>query len=69
MGFSSALCREVALGVGKLNMQCSSGRIQKIVSYGVIPTDAVVRDVCLASADTKKCDLAFNGAALDAEIS
>ena len=68
LGFSSSVCKEVALGVGKLSLHCDTGTIQKIVSYGVIPTDADVRDVCMPTAYTKKCDPFFNHVTVEEEI-
>lgn len=56
LGFASALCEDVPLGVGKLSLDCPSGIITEIVDFGIIPHNAKVIDTCLSNIETKTCD-------------
>ena len=53
LGYSSALCRDVHLGVGKLTLSCTTGVIKDVVSFGVIPERAKIVDACLPNEETE----------------
>lgn len=54
-GFSSTLCRNIGVGIGKLSLSCETGRIKKIVDFGIIPSNARILDACLQNQETKPC--------------
>ena len=60
LGFADTRCRDTALAVDHLNLICNTGKIGRIVSFGVIPTDASVLDACLPNEETEQCNHVFN---------
>lgn len=54
IGFSSALCKDVTLQVGNLNLACPTAEIRRIESFGVIPSDGKVNDACWPNEETKR---------------
>jgi hypothetical protein len=38
---------------------CNTGKIGRIVSFGVIPTEASVLDACLPNEETEQCNHVF----------
>lgn len=53
LGYSSALWRDVHLGVGKLTLSWSTGVIKKVVAFGIIPENAHILDACLPNTETE----------------
>ena len=55
LGYSSALWRDVHLGVGKLTISCPTGVIKDVVSFGIIPENSNIQDICLPNEETEIC--------------
>ena len=60
LGFSDTKCKDTALAVDRLNIVCSTGKIGRIVSFGIIPSDASVLDACLPNDETRQCEGVYN---------
>lgn len=60
LGYSSALCRDVHLGVGKLTLSCDTGVIKDVVAFGIIPENSKILDACLPNQETEKCSSVLN---------
>jgi len=60
IGFSNIVCKDTALAVNHLSLVCPSGQIGRIVSFGVIPSDAEILDACLQNEETKQCRDIYN---------
>ena len=68
MGFAQALCRDVPLGVGIMHLTCSTGFIQEIVSFGIIPHNANIMDACTQNVETDTCEGMFHRDQIEIEI-
>lgn len=44
LGFSDTVCKDTSLAVDRLNLVCSAGQIESIVSFGIIPSEASILD-------------------------
>jgi len=60
MGFASSLCIDTPLGVGKVSLNCPSGKITEVIDFGVIPHNAKIMDTCLSNNETRKCESVFD---------
>ena len=40
LGYSSSLCKNIEISIGKLTLDCPAGQISHIKSYGIIPSTA-----------------------------
>ena len=56
LGYSSALWRDVHLGVGKIMLTWETGVIKDVVAFGIIPEHAKIRDACLPNRETEDWD-------------
>ena len=60
LGFATSLCLDTPLGVGKVSVDCPSGKIAEIIDFGVIPHNAKIMDTCLQNNETRKCEVVFD---------
>ena len=60
LGFSDTYCKDTALAVDRLNIVWATGKIGRIVSFGVIPSDASILDACLPNEETQLCEGVFD---------
>ena len=56
IGFASIYCRDITLHVSNLTLTCPTGEIRKVVSFGVIPTEAKFNDAWMPNKETAECD-------------
>ncbi|CAI2370761.1 unnamed protein product [Moneuplotes crassus] len=56
LGYSSSFCKDVPLGVGQMTVDCPTGVISQIESYGVTPSNGRYLDGCKPNEDTWKCE-------------
>lgn len=54
LGFSHPKCKDTSLAVDRLDIYCSTGEIESIVSFGVIPSAASILDACLPNSETEQ---------------
>lgn len=60
LGFSSIYCHDTNFAANNLNLVCPSGKIGRIESFGVIPSDAAILDACSHNNDTIQCKNVYN---------
>ncbi|CAI2370510.1 unnamed protein product [Moneuplotes crassus] len=56
LGYSSSFCKDIPLGVGQMTLDCPTGVISHIESYGVTPSNGRYLDGCKPNQDTWKCE-------------
>ncbi len=56
LGFATVVCKDTNLAVGKLNLNCPSGIITEVVSFGLSPSDAEIMDACMPNPETDLCE-------------
>lgn len=42
MGFSDVVCKDIAIGIGVLQLSCHTGTIHEIHSFGLTPKDGEI---------------------------
>lgn len=60
MGFASALCEDVPLGVGRISVSCPTGIIQETISFGIVPHLAKTMDACMPNEETQRCNYLYD---------
>jgi hypothetical protein len=56
LGFAGVVCKDTNLAVGKLDLDCPSGLVSEVVSFGLSPSDAEIMDACMPNPETDLCD-------------
>ena len=56
MGFSSSVCAQQQTRFSNFTIQCKTGEIEQLVSFGINPGNAINRDTCYENAETQKCN-------------
>jgi len=52
LGYSSALWNSVHLEISKLTLNCETGQMAELVSFGIIPAKSKVQDACFENEET-----------------
>lgn len=52
LGFATTFCKDTSMIVGKLQIDCPSGVVSEMISYGLSPPYAEIWDACMPNADT-----------------
>jgi hypothetical protein len=53
IGYASPQCAAIDFGVGTLQIDCPTGVIKSVESFGIIPDDARITDACLPNRETR----------------
>jgi len=60
LGFAKAYCWDTNMNSWFLRLECQTGEIRQIYSFGIIPSDGHILDACEPNNETRKCDDAFD---------
>jgi hypothetical protein len=52
LGFSTTSCKDTNLAIGKISINCPSGVITELISYGLSPPYSEIMDACMPNPDT-----------------
>ena len=60
MGHAQPLCKDIALGIGTLTLECPAGEIGEIGHFGITPSEARALDACIPNHESMECVDAYD---------